>query len=83
MYIHILVIFIIFHRWISKSKNGVANIADDVKCRIRRIANSLTIEDMAKSIDDLKSWQFFNGKLKMWFESMNIIFSVIDHSTIN
>ena len=50
-------------------KNGVANIADDVKSRLRRIAHSVNIFEMNVAIKDLQEWECYNGKLKLWFES--------------
>ena len=61
------VTYMLLSRWVNKAKNGVSNIVDGVKYRLRRIANSITVEDMEKAIYDLTSWEFFKDKLKSWF----------------
>ena len=43
------------------------NIADDVKCRLRRIANSLTKEDVLSAVSDFRNRDHFKGKLRNWF----------------
>ena len=52
-----------------KSDNGVANTANDVKCRLRRIANSLTKEDALNTVNDFRNWDRFKGKLRNWLNS--------------
>ena len=54
-------------RWTNKSEHGVSHIADDVKCRLRRIAHASSREELDKSIKDFSSWEHFTGKLKVWF----------------
>ena len=54
-------------RWTSKSKHGVRHIADDVKRRLCRIAHVSSREELKKSIKDFLSWNYFSGKLKVWF----------------
>ena len=45
-------------------------IADDVKCRLRRIANTDNITESAKkAISDLRSLGKFQGKFKTYFEN--------------
>ena len=66
---HQTVTYMLLPRWVNKAKNGVSNIVNDVKYRLRRIANSITVEDMEKAIYDLTSWEFFKDKLKSWFNS--------------
>ena len=51
-----------YFKWITKSEHGVSNIADEVKARIRRIANSPTT--------DLQEWDRYNDKLKSWFQNI-------------
>ena len=48
----------------------MANIADDAKCRLRRITNSLTKEDALNAVNDFKRTilkDHFKGKLRKWF----------------
>ena len=51
----------------NKSEHGVSHIADDVKCRLRRIAHASSREELDKSIKDFLSWEHFTRKLKAWF----------------
>ena len=39
-----------WQRWVNKKSNDVFMIADNVKCRLRRIANSQTVDDCEKAI---------------------------------
>ena len=57
-------------RWINKVKNSVSHIADDVKCRLLRIAHSNNINELHAALDDLRNWEFFQGKLKAWIEGL-------------
>ena len=59
-----------YFRWIIKIKHGVSNIADEVKARIRRIANSPTIDLACQAITDHQEWDRYNDKLKSWFEGI-------------
>ena len=45
-------------RWLTKAKNGASHIADDVKCRLRRIAHSDNITELHAALDDLRNWEF-------------------------
>ena len=45
----------------------MSHIADDVKFRLRRIAYASSREEFDKSIKDFLSWDYFTGKLKVWF----------------
>ena len=45
----------------------MSHIADDVKCRLRRIAHASSRDELDKSIKDFLSWEHFTGKLKVWF----------------
>ena len=54
-------------RYAQKKDNGVANIAGDVLCRLRRIAQSLKVSDQT-SFKDFKELETSKGKLKNWFE---------------
>ena len=56
--------------WITKCEHGVSNIADEVKAKIRRIANSPTIDLASQAITDLQEWDQYNDKLKSWFEGI-------------
>lgn len=55
-----------------KTENGVANIADDVKCRLRKIAHSITTETVQVAVNDFLSWNNCKGKLRNWFLSKYI-----------
>ena len=57
-------------RWITKSKHGVSNIADEVKARIQRIANSPTDDLACHAITDFQEWDRYNDKKKSWFEGI-------------
>ena len=59
-----------YFRWITKSEHGVSNIADELKARIRRIANSPTTDLASQAITDLQEWDRYNDKLKSWFEDI-------------
>ena len=59
-----------YFKWITKSEHGVSNIADEVKARIRRIANSPTTDLASQAITDLREWDRYNDKLKSWFENI-------------
>ena len=39
-------------RWTNKSKDSVSHIADDVKCRLPRIAHASSREELNKPIKD-------------------------------
>ena len=70
--IYILIYHILNFSWIAKSEHGVANIADLVKARLRRIAHSVTQEQVRDAVDDFRKWESYRGKLAKWFESMSI-----------
>ena len=59
-----------YFKWITRSEHGVSNIADEVKARIRRIANSPTTNLASQAITDLQEWDRYNDKLKSWFEDI-------------
>ena len=59
-----------YFKWITKSEHGVSNIADEVKARIRRIANSPTTDLASQAITDLQEWGRYNDKLKSWFQNI-------------
>ena len=52
----------------NKAKNGVENVADQVKCRLRRIAHANNREELQSAVADLRKWEFYQGKLKAWIE---------------
>ena len=58
-----------WNRWVNKKNNGVYHIADEVKCRLRRIANSVTVEEANESIQSLESWENFTDPLKKYFKN--------------
>ena len=45
----------------------MTNIADDVKCRLHRVANSLTNENAPNAANYFRNWDHFKGKLRNWF----------------
>ena len=51
-----------FFRWITKSEHGLSNIADKVKARTRRIANSPTNESASQAITDPQERDPYNDK---------------------
>ena len=46
----------------------MADIADFVRARLRRIANSVTQKELEDSLKDFCAWGRYKGKLKAWFE---------------
>ena len=58
----------------TKHQNGVSNVLDIVKAWLRRIANSINLEELKKSVKSLKEWEFFGKKLKSWFEGTILFF---------
>ena len=59
-----------YFRWMTKSEHGVSNIADEMKARIRQIANTPTIDFISQAITDVQEWGRHSNKLKTWFEGM-------------
>ena len=55
-------------RYTLKKDIGVANVAGDVLCRLRRIANWLKVYDVQTSVKDFEDWEMYKGKLKNWYE---------------
>ena len=59
-----------WNRWVNKKENGVFMIADDVKCRLRRIAKASNEEMCKKAMADFRSWEHYGmGKLSAYFEN--------------
>ena len=58
----------------TKHENGVSNVLDIVKARLRRIANSIDLEELKESVKSLKEWEFYGKKLKSWFEGTVLFF---------
>ena len=58
----------------TKHENGVPNVLDIVKARLRRIANSSDLEELKESVKSLKEWEFYGKKLKSWFEGTILFF---------
>ena len=54
----------------SEERTRVADIADVVVTRIRRIANSVTVKEIKQSLHNLRVWSRYKGRLKAWFEGM-------------
>ena len=49
-----------------KKEHGVADMADVVATRLRRIANSVTMKEIEESLHDLRVWSRYKGRLKAW-----------------
>ena len=60
-------------RWTVKKENGVADIADIVVARLRRLANSVSENEIQESLKDFCSWGRYKGKLKAWFEGVYLL----------
>ena len=58
----------------TEHENGVPNVLDIVKARLRRIANSIDLEELKESVKSLKEWEFYGKKLKSWFEGTILFF---------
>ena len=54
----------------SEERTRVADIADVVVTRIRRVANSVTVKEIEQSLHNLRVWSRYKGRLKAWFEGM-------------
>ena len=52
------------NRWVAKHENGVSNVVDIVKARLRRIANSIDLEEVKESVKSLKEWEFYGKNVK-------------------
>ena len=69
----ILVFLCDFHReqawncWVNKRTNNVFMIADDVKGRLWRIANSRTVAECSVAVNGLCTWDHFNNQLADYF----------------
>ena len=58
----------------TKHKNGVSNVLYIEKARLRKIANSIDLEELKESVKSLKEWEFYGKKLKSWFEGTILFF---------
>ena len=58
----------------TKHENGVSNVLHIVKARLRRIANSIDLEELKETVKSLKEWEFYGKKLKSWFEGTILFF---------
>ena len=56
------------YKCVNKAKNGFSNIADDVKCRLRRMEHSNNKKELNEAIDELRNWKLYQEKLKTWVE---------------
>ena len=54
----------------SEERTRVADIADVVVTRMRRIANLVTAKEIEESLHNLRVWSRYKGRLKAWFEGM-------------
>ena len=67
----------------NKSSHNVTKIADDVKARLRRIAHSITEEQLNEAVASFKSWEHYEGQLKKWFAgTSNASFFLISMATL-
>ena len=57
----------------KKKENGVADIADIVVARLRRIAISASENEIQESLKDFCSRGRYKGKLKAWFERVHLL----------
>ena len=48
-----------------KHENGVSDVLDIGKARLRRKANSIDLEELKKSVKSLKEWEFYGKKIKI------------------
>ena len=47
------------NRWVTKHENGVSNVVDIVKARLRRIAKSIDLEELKELVKSLKEREFY------------------------
>ena len=57
-------------KWIVKKEHRVADIADVVFTRLRRITNSVTVKEIKESLHNLRVLSRCKGRLKAWFEGI-------------
>ena len=50
----------------TEHENGVSNVLDIVKARLRRIANSIDLEEVKESDKSLKEWEFYGKNVKIF-----------------
>ena len=68
----ILVFLCDFHReksltrWTSKADHGVSIYADEVKCRLRRIAHAVNKEELRSAREAFYNWEKYTERLKNW-----------------
>ena len=51
-----------------KRDSGVANIAGNVLCRLRRVVHLLEVSNVQTSVKNFKECEMYKGKLKNWYE---------------
>ena len=61
------------NRWVTKHENGVSNVVDIAKARLRRIVNSIDLEELKESVKSLKEWEFM-GKSQDLGLKYNFVF---------
>ena len=54
-------------RWTSKAGHGVSIYADEVKCRLRRIAHAVNEEELRSALEAFYHWEKYTGRLKNCF----------------
>ena len=51
-------------RWTSKADPGVSIYADEVKCRLCRIAHTVKIEKLRSALAAFYNWERYTGRRK-------------------
>ena len=57
-----------------KHENGVSDVLDKGKARLRRKVNSIDLEELKKSVKSLKEWEFYGKKIKILVWRYHFIF---------
>ena len=57
-----------------KYENGVSDVVDIGKARLRRKANSIDSEELKKSVKSLKEWEFYGKNIKILVWRYHFIF---------
>ena len=57
--------FFLHNRWVTKHQNGVSNVLDIVKAWLRRIANSIDLEELKKISQVSQGMGVFWKKVKI------------------
>ena len=54
-------------RWTVKKEHRVADIADVVVTRLRKIAKSVTLKEIEEPLHDLRVWSIYTSRLKAMY----------------